>query len=459
MNNPQNHINSKPNVRLSLSKSNNQITILGAGESGVGAAILAKQQGYDVFVSDLGEIKEKYKTTLDTLSVDYESGSHDEARILSSDLVIKSPGIPDKAPLIQKIKHKGIPIISEIEFASRYTNAKIIAITGTNGKTTTTMLTYHILKEAGYHVGLAGNIGDSFAKQVAADVTLSCHSVEESKCEQEQKHYVLELSSFQLDGIVDFKPLVSVLLNITPDHLDRYEYTFQKYIDSKFRTAENQTTNEVFIYWEDDEVITANLDKVNAVQLPYCYGYHSPDFKLQGRHNELNANAALLAAMSVGVDQQVIKKALNSFEPVKHRLQVVKTINGVDYINDSKATNVDAVYYALDGIEKPMVWIAGGVDKGNDYTVLFPFLTKIKALICLGKDNEKLKTIFNGKIEAIQETDAMHSAIAMASSFAVEGDVVLLSPACASFDLFKSYEHRGDCFIEEVGSLKETIRN
>ena len=438
MNKTQNHINSKPN------QSSNLVTILGAGESGVGAAILAQQKGYEAFVSDLGEIKPAYKAQLEQINVNFESGSHNEEKILSSSEIIKSPGIPDTAPLIQKAMEKGIPVISEIEFASRYTNAKIIAITGSNGKTTTTMLTYSILKYAGYNVGLAGNIGDSFAKQVA---------------EKSFDYYVLELSSFQLDGVVNFKPLVSVLLNITPDHLDRYEYNFQNYIDSKFRISKNQTNNEILIYWEEDKNIIDNLFKVKAVALPYVNGYQSEKFQLKGRHNELNANAALLAAMSVGIKEQSCCDTIDQFESVKHRLQNVKTIAGVEYINDSKATNVDAVYYALDGIDKPIVWIAGGVDKGNEYEVLFPFLKKVKALICLGKDNKKLKTVFNGKIEAIQEADSMESALEIASSMAVSGDVVLLSPACASFDLFNSYEHRGDCFIEEVKNLNETVRS
>ena len=453
MNNPQNHINLKP-------QTSNQITILGAGESGVGAAILAKQQGFDVFVSDLGEIKDKYKIQLQELDVDVESGSHDEERILSSSEIIKSPGIPDKAPLIKKAVEKGISVISEIEFASRYTDAKIIAITGSNGKTTTTMLTYHILKEAGFNVGLAGNIGDSFAKQVAQDVILSLSKdrLLDEKAKK-QKYYVLELSSFQLDGIVDFKPKIALLLNITPDHLDRYEYKFENYINSKLRIAKNQTTENVFIYWEDDKSITDNLNQVNAVKVPYCQGYQHKDFKLQGRHNELNANAALLACMSVGLSEENCVKAINTFQPVKHRLQLVKTINGIEYINDSKATNVDAVFYAIEGIEKPIWWIVGGVDKGNDYSVLFPFLTKIKGVIALGKENQKLIDTFSSKVDVFESTSSMKDALIKASKNAVDGDVILLSPACASFDLFNNYEHRGDEFIKEVGELFNEVRN
>ena len=433
MNSSQNHNISKINI-----------SILGAGESGIGAAILAKQKGFTVFVSDLGEIKPKYKIQLQELGVDFESGSHDEGRILSSDLIIKSPGIPDTTPLILKAVEKGISVISEIEFASRYTKSRIIAITGSNGKTTTTLLTYHILKEAGLNVGIAGNIGDSFAKQVA---------------EKSIDYYVLELSSFQLDGIEDFKPLVSVILNITPDHLDRYDYKFENYIDSKFRITKNQTKNDVCIYWEDDKSITSNIEKINAVAVPYCEGYQSDDFQLQGRHNELNANAAYLAAMSVGVQDEIIEKAINSFQSVKHRLQSVKKIDGVEYINDSKATNVDAVYYAIEGIEKPIWWIVGGVDKGNDYSVLFPFLDKIKGVVALGKDNQKLIDTFSDRVEVFESTSSMKDAIEIVSSKAMEGDVILLSPACASFDLFNSYEHRGDEFIKGVESLVLGVKN
>lgn len=429
----QNNINHK-------TKTTNLISILGAGESGVGAAVLAKKQGVEVFVSDFGEIKQNYKNELIKLGVNFESGSHNEEKILSSTEIIKSPGISDKSPIIKKAIEKGIPIISEIEFASRYTNAKIVAITGSNGKTTTTMLTYHILQKAGLNVGLAGNIGESFAKQVA---------------EKSFEYYVLELSSFQLDGIINFKPDISVLLNITPDHLDRYEYNFENYIQSKLRIAKNQTLNDTFIYWVDDVHIQKNIHKIRSTKKHFNLDFKKFNSNLKGKHNHLNIAAAVLVAESLGVKNEFIESAIASFQPVKHRLQKIAVVNGIEFINDSKATNVDAVYYALEGINQSICWIVGGVDKGNDYSVLFPFLNKIKAVIALGKDNQKLLDVFGGKIPHVVSTSSMNDAVEKAFEFAQKNDVVLLSPACASFDLFNNYEHRGDEFIQCVHILSD----
>ncbi|WP_418500965.1 UDP-N-acetylmuramoyl-L-alanine--D-glutamate ligase [Flagellimonas sp.] len=442
-----------------------RLVILGGGESGVGTAILGKQKGFEVFVSDKGEIKEKYKEVLEHFEIEWESGDHTEAKILNADVVMKSPGIPDKAPLVKALVAKGIPVISEIEFASKYTDATLIGITGSNGKTTTTMMTHHLLKEGGLNVGMAGNIGDSFAKMVA---------------EKDMDQYVLEISSFQLDGIVDFKPHIAVITNITPDHLDRYEYKFENYIASKFRIAMNQDENDYLIYDADDEVMESWLkknpvqsklvpfsvkkkleegawleDKTIQIKLEHKTLEMSTDIlALEGQHNVKNTMAASMAALLVKVRKETIRQSIQSFQGVPHRLEKVLKINHVEYINDSKATNVNATFYALDGIKKPIVWIAGGVDKGNDYAELMPLVReKVKAIICLGMDNTKLKESFGNVIDLMVETYSMEEAVKVAYKVAERGDAVLLSPACASFDLFKNYEDRGDQFKAAIKNL------
>ena len=443
-----------------------RLVILGGGESGVGTAILGKKKGFEVFVSDKGEIKEKYREVLEHFEIEWESGEHTESMILNADVVMKSPGIPDTVPLVKALVAKGVPVISEIEFASKYTEATIIGITGSNGKTTTTMMTYHLLKEGGLNVGMAGNIGDSFAKMVA-----------ETNVDQ----YVLEISSFQLDGIVDFKPHIAVITNITPDHLDRYEYKFENYIASKFRIAMNQDENDYLIYDADDEVMESWLKK-NPVQsklVPFSVkkklgeGAWLEDkmikiklehnntlemstdiLALEGQHNVKNTMAASMAALLVKVRKETIRQSIQSFQGVPHRLEKVLKINHVEYINDSKATNVNATFYALDGIKKPIVWIAGGVDKGNDYTELMPLVReKVKAIICLGVDNSKLKESFGNVIDLMVETYSMEEAVKVAYKISERGDAVLLSPACASFDLFKNYEDRGDQFKAAIKNL------
>ncbi|PSR52231.1 UDP-N-acetylmuramoyl-L-alanine--D-glutamate ligase [Adhaeribacter arboris] len=441
------------------------IAILGAGESGVGAALLGQAKGLEVFVSDKGEIKPVYQEKLKSANIPFESGSHDYDRILSATEIIKSPGIPDKVDLIQQAKSKNIPVISEIEFASRYTNAKFICITGTNGKTTTTLLTYHLLHSAGFNVALAGNIGESLAEKVIKD---------------EYDYYVVELSSFQLDGMFQFKAHIGILLNITPDHLDRYEYSMTKYAQSKLRIAQNMTFADYFIYNLDDAVTNEYFqpDGFKGQPIPFSIN-HQPGAKayysdsqlitnyngtekqieintsvLIGKHNQYNTAASVLAAKIVGVAPEKITQALATFKNADHRLQTVGEAKGVRYINDSKATNVEAVWYALDGIHQPIVWIAGGVDKGNDYTTLHPLAQeKIKALICLGVDNKKLVNSFTGIIPVVEETQSVEEAIIKAKSLATSGDVVLLSPACASFDLFTNYEHRGQRFAEAVQKI------
>ncbi len=442
-----------------------RLVILGGGESGAGTAVLGKQKGYEVFVSDKGQIKDTYKDVLIHFGIDWEEGGHSEEKILNADLVMKSPGIPDKVPMVQKLLANNIPIISEIEFASRYTNATIIGITGSNGKTTTTMLLYHILKNAGYEVGMAGNIGDSFAKMVA---------------ESTYKYYVLEISSFQLDGITKFRPHIGILTNITPDHLDRYEYDFQKYIASKFRIAMNQTEEDNFIYDADDEVIVHYLQKhpIQAKLLPfslekegiqgtYIKDNHfvikteqgtmemtSDSLALEGKHNLKNTMAAITAAKLVGIRKEAIRESIQNFQGAAHRLEKVLKIHHVQYINDSKATNVNATYYALDSMSTPTVWIVGGQDKGNDYKVLMPLVReKVKAIICLGLDNTKLRHAFGNAVDVFVETYAMSEAIKVAYKVAERGDTVLLSPACASFDLFKNYEDRGNQFKEAIKNL------
>lgn len=441
------------------------LVVLGGGESGVGTAILGLKKGYDVFVSDKGKIKEKYKNVLEHFEIDWEEEQHSEDRILKADLVMKSPGIPDKVPLVKQLVGKGIPVISEIEFASKYTDAKIIGITGSNGKTTTTMLTNHILANAGLHVGMAGNIGDSYAKMVA---------------ENDFEYYVLEISSFQLDGIIDFKPHIAVITNITPDHLDRYEYEFENYIASKFRIAENHDENDYLIYDADDTVLVDWLNKhpVKSKLMPFSLNnvveqgafieqneiiiktttdtisMTKNTLALEGQHNVKNTMAAATIAKLVGIRKETIRACVSNFQGAPHRLEKVLKIHHVEYINDSKATNVNAAYYALDSMKTPTVWIVGGVDKGNEYMELMPLVReKVKAIICLGENNEKIKHVFGKAVDLLVETYAMEEAVKVAYKIAERGDTVLLSPACASFDLFKNYEDRGEQFKNCVKNL------
>jgi UDP-N-acetylmuramoylalanine--D-glutamate ligase len=424
-----------------------RIVVLGAGESGSGAAILAKEKGFEVFVSDCGTISEPYRALLDQNGVKWEDGKHSEELILDADEVIKSPGIPLTAPLIQKLQTKGTPIISEIEFAARYTHAKMICITGSNGKTTTTSLIYYILRNAGLNVGLAGNIGNSLALQVA---------------HEDHDYYVIELSSFQLDNMYDFKADVAILLNITPDHLDRYDYKFQNYIDAKFRIARNQTADDAFIYWAEDPVIDREMKKIQLGARLYPYGFSVPnplpvgeeELALKGRHNVLNSMAATIAANVVGIKKEVIRESLKTFQGVEHRLQYVATVKGVRYINDSKATNVNSCWYALEAMTTPTVLILGGKDKGNDYSEIDQLVKeKCHTLIFMGLHNEKLHEHFDGFGLNIIDTDNLHDAIQGAYHAAHDGDTVLLSPCCASFDLFKSYEDRGEQFMAAVHKL------
>ncbi|WP_299388022.1 UDP-N-acetylmuramoyl-L-alanine--D-glutamate ligase [uncultured Lacinutrix sp.] len=441
-----------------------RLAILGAGESGVGTALLAKAKGYAVFVSDKGIIKEKYKEVLIYNEIEWEEQQHTESKILNADVVMKSPGIPDKVALIQKLISNKIPVVSEIEFASKYTNATIVGITGSNGKTTTASLAHHILKQE-LNVGLAGNIGDSFAKQILED---------------DFENYVLEISSFQLDGIVDFRPNIAVLTNITPDHLNRYDYKFENYIDSKFRITLNQTKEDYLIYDADDEVINKwlNENTIQSTLLPFSLvktienGAYldneniiitidnnqiimpTKNIALEGKHNTKNAMAASTVAHLLKIRKQTIRESLENFHGVEHRLEQVLKINKVQYINDSKATNVNATYYALESMGAPTVWIVGGVDKGNDYSGLFPFINeKVKAIICLGIDNEKLVESFGNMVDVIVETQFMSEAVKIAYKLAEAGDNVLLSPACASFDLFENYEDRGRQFKDAVRNL------
>ncbi|WP_298900437.1 UDP-N-acetylmuramoyl-L-alanine--D-glutamate ligase [uncultured Psychroserpens sp.] len=441
-----------------------RLVILGGGESGVGTALLGKAKGFEVFVSDKGEIKEKYKQVLIHNEIEFEDGIHSEDKILNADVVMKSPGIPDRIALVKKIRTKGITVVSEIEFASKYTNATVIGITGSNGKTTTASLTHHVLKQE-LSVGLGGNIGDSFAKQIL---------------EHDYPNYVLEISSFQLDDITEFKPKIAVLTNITPDHLDRYDYQFERYIASKFRIAENQTKEDYLIYDGDDEVIL-NWLKNNPVQstlLPFsltksiengaCLENNNikitidnnqiimptANLALEGKHNIKNAMAASTVAHLLKIRKQTIRESLENFQGVEHRLEHVLKINKVQYINDSKATNVNATYFALESMDAPTIWIVGGTDKGNEYQELFQFVNeKVKAIVCLGVDNEKLMKSFGGMVDIIVETQFMSEAVKIAYKIAEAGDNVLLSPACASFDLFENYEDRGRQFKEAVRNL------
>jgi UDP-N-acetylmuramoylalanine--D-glutamate ligase len=445
-----------------------KVAVLGGGESGVGAAILAKKQGFDVWLSDKGLIKEKYKSVLLHHDIPFEEGKHTVSEILSAQEVIKSPGIPDSVELIKKVKAQAIPVISEIEFAARYTQAKIVAITGSNGKTTTASLTYHILKKAGLNVALAGNIGHSFAWHVA---------------EKNVDYYVLEISSFQLDGCFQFNPHIAVITNITPDHLDRYDYDFEKYIASKFRIIQNHTKDQHFIYCHDDEILknylAKNKQKIKSTIHPYSV-YHEVEngayikneklivnlnnkpleimsihkIALKGMHNHQNSMAASIASRVLEIRKDVIRESLSDFQNVEHRLEFVLKVHGIDFINDSKATNVNATWYALGSMTKPVIWIVGGVDKGNDYSMLKELVQeKVKAIVCLGKDNSKIHAAFGDIVDTIVDTQSAKDAVNVAYSLGKKGDVVLLSPACASFDLFENYEDRGRQFKAAVRGL------
>jgi len=442
-----------------------KLVILGAGESGVGTAILGKQKGYNVFVSDKGIIAKKYKKVLLNNNISFEEGNHTEVKIFDADLVMKSPGIPDSVNVVRALREKGISVISEIEFAAKFTNGVIVGITGSNGKTTTTMLVNNILKKAKLNVSMGGNIGNSFAQQVA---------------EKDSAFHVLELSSFQLDGIEDFAPHIAIITNITPDHLDRYNYQFENYINSKFRITKNQTEDDFLIYDADDEVILDWLkhNKVKATLVPFSLkkevekGVYlkedtiiikykiedtimkTSNLALKGKHNTKNAMAAAMAASILKVRKDLIRESLEDFEGAEHRLEKVLTINGVDYINDSKATNVNATFYALDSMQSPTLWIVGGVDKGNDYLDLMPLVReKVKAIICLGVDNRKIVETFYNVVDLIVETAGAEEAVKVAYKIAEKGDNVLLSPACASFDLFENYEDRGNKFKQAVREL------
>ena len=441
------------------------IVILGAAESGVGAAYLAQQQGYEVFVSDFGAIKEKYKQQLQDWNISFEENGHTEHHLLSATEVIKSPGIPEKAPIIKKLREKGVPVISEIEFAGRYCDAKIIGITGSNGKTTTTSLTYHILKDAGLNVGLAGNIGNSFAYQVATE---------------KFEYYVLELSSFMLDDMYEFKVDIAVLLNITPDHLDRYDYKLENYAASKFRITRNQTGSDVFIYCVDDpETIKGMADrKFNARLLPFSiekqieegaclqtdniviniqqqhFTMSIKELALQGKHNIYNSMASGIVAKVLELRNESIRESMATFKSIEHRLESIGKISGISFINDSKATNVNSTWYALESMTTDVVLILGGVDKGNDYSMLKDLVKqKVKAIVCLGKDNQRIHDAFEEDTDLIVNTFSMQEAANVAYHLAAKGDTVLLSPACASFDLFKNYEDRGDQFKAAVREL------
>lgn len=443
-----------------------KLVVLGAGESGVGAAILGKQKKYEVFVSDAGNIAEKYKNVLLNNEISFEEGKHSKAIIFEGDIVVKSPGIPDNIQIIKEIKEKEIPVISEIEFASIFCEAKIVGITGSNGKTTTTMLVHHILKKEYLNVGMGGNIGKSFAQQIVED---------------HLDYEVLELSSFQLDGIKTFKPNIAIITNITPDHLDRYNYKFENYINSKFRITKNQNEEDYLIYDSEDKVISKWLEnnKIKSKLLPFStekeleegafirdnniiIKYNNIEnsimsistLALKGKHNTKNAMAAAMAASLLKVRQNTIRESLEDFEGAEHRLESVLKINGVQYINDSKATNVNATFYALDSMQSPTVWIVGGIDKGNDYLELMPLVReKVKAIICLGLDNQKIVQTFGNVIDLIVETAGAEEAVKVAYKIAEKGDTVLLSPACASFDLFNSYEDRGNQFKQAVKQL------
>jgi UDP-N-acetylmuramoylalanine--D-glutamate ligase len=443
-----------------------KLIVLGAGESGVGAGHLGKVKGWEVFLSDKGSIKEKYKNVLTNLEIEFEEGKHTSEKILQADLIVKSPGIPEDAPLVVEAREKGIKVVSEIEFAAKYSKAKLIGITGSNGKTTTATLTQHILKNAGLNSVLAGNIGNSMAAEIAKG--------------NDPDFFVLELSSFQLDGMVKTKLDIAVLLNITEDHLDRYQYVFQNYIDSKFRIIQNQKANDAFIYCADDEVIQKQMEGLELTQKLFPFSLKTQvqqgaeisnnqlnikvnqinctmsiqNLALQGKHNIYNSMAAGVAARILEIRKDVIRDSLSDFESIEHRLETVVTVYGVDYINDSKATNINSTWYALETIDKKIVWIVGGVDKGNDYSILAEIVKeKVKAIVCLGKDNAKIIEAFKGDIETIVEANNMTEAVGYSYQLASKDEVVLLSPACASFDLFDNYEDRGRQFKEAVRSL------
>ena len=445
---------------------NKRIVVLGGGISGYGSAILAKKEGFEVLLSDSGRIADRYKERLDEWGVPYEEGGHSEEYILGAAEVIKSPGIPDKAPIVRKIRERGIPVISEMEFAARYSSARTVCITGSNGKTTTTSLIYKVLRDAGVNVGLGGNIGESYAYQVATE---------------QFDWYVLELSSFQLDGMFRFKADVGVLMNITPDHLDRYDYKFENYAASKMRITQNQGPAEQFVYMHDDAVIASQMesgsvashllpfsartqltegawidgDKIRVVALDRELEIDTRRMQIKGIHNCYNAMAAAMAAIAVGVESESIIRSIEEFGGVEHRLERAGVIDGVEWINDSKATNVDSVWYALESMTRPVVWIAGGTDKGNDYSPLMDFArAKVHTLVCMGLDNAKLVESFTGVIPTVISTDSLDAAMSAARQAAREGDAVLLSPACASFDLFKNYEHRGQLFKQWVEEHK-----
>jgi UDP-N-acetylmuramoylalanine--D-glutamate ligase len=443
-----------------------KLVVLGAGESGVGTAKLGKKLGYDVVVSDKGKIKDKYKNVLSNLEVEWEEEKHTESLLLDADLVVKSPGIPEKTALIQQFLANGTDVISEIEFAGFHTNAKIIAITGSNGKTTTTLLTYHILKKAGLNVGLAGNVGQSFAAQVA---------------DENFDYYVLELSSFQLDGMFKFRVNIAILLNITPDHLDRYNYDMQLYINSKLRIIQNQTSEDHFIYCDDDQNIVKEINSREIPSQKYPFSIQKEitnngaylennqliininnkkttmsiyKLALQGKHNIYNSMASGIASRILELRKDIVRDSLMDFQNVEHRLEHVLSVNGVKYINDSKATNVNSSWYALESCDKNVIWIVGGVDKGNDYEILNDVVKdKVKAIVCLGAENEKIKEAFKHLNIPMVEAGSMHTAVAISYQVAKKGDTVLLSPACASFDLFENYEDRGRQFKEQVRSL------
>jgi UDP-N-acetylmuramoylalanine--D-glutamate ligase len=442
-----------------------KIVILGAGESGAGSAILARKKGFDVFVSDNGEVKQKYRDILDNNKIRWEEGKHTEDEIYTADEVIKSPGVRDDAPLVIQLREKGIPVISEIEFAGRYATGIKICVTGSNGKTTVTNLIYHILKKAGKNVAMTGNVGSSFAQAV---------------CEGPYDYYVIELSSFQLDGMYSFRADIGVLMNITPDHLDRYDYKLQKYIDSKFRITRNQTKSEYLIYWADDPIIKKELarKKWPMTLLPFSadskegmtayienneliIDYHTKtnlmtihDLALKGRHNIFNSMAAAIAGKVLTIRKEIIRESLADFQGVEHRLEPVITVFGINFINDSKGTNVNSTWYALECMETDVVWIAGGIDKGNDYSELFPVVKqKVTAIVCLGKDNRKIIEAFRDMVPTIVETTSMEEAVRSSYYLAKKGQTVLLSPACASFDLFSNYEDRGRQFKQAVRNL------
>lgn len=442
------------------------IAVLGAGESGVGTAVLAHKEGWNVFVSDYGVIKPSFREELNERGFEWEEGRHTEERILNAEIVVKSPGIPDSAPIVRKLIEKNIPVISEIEFAGYYNTAKTICITGSNGKTTTTMLIYHILKKAGIHVGLAGNVGQSFAWQVA---------------EKSFDWYVLELSSFQLDGMYDFRADIAILMNITPDHLDRYDYQMQKYVDSKFRILQNMTGNDWFIYNADDKIIETELAKRMAIEVqlaPFSLtkelaqgGYLKNEqitittnkeqftmsiheLALKGKHNAQNSLASGIASRLLEIRKETVRESLSDFVNVEHRLEFVAKVHGIEFINDSKATNVNSTWFALESMDKPTVWIVGGVDKGNDYSELTELVRdRVKAIICLGVDNSKIIEAFTGVVDTIVEAKSAMEAVAYGYRLAKKDETVLLSPACASFDLFENYEERGNLFKEAVRAL------